>query len=86
MLWLNYIRQDGAAYADLKKYLDDLKLLNLELFTSAKDMDHVNRLKGRVDCLVELQLAITQEERADRERAQRAESHARESRGESRTR
>ena len=84
MLWLNYLRQSGGAYADLKKYLADWKAQSLAEFVSAQDMDQVNRLKGAVDKITSLQLIVTQEERADRERAIRADTQAREQRGESR--
>lgn len=84
MLWLNYLRQDGEAYHDLKRYLDEQKARTLESVMHAKDLDTVNKIKGRVECLTDLQLTVTQEERAERERAQRTDARDRETRGETR--
>ena len=78
MLWLNYLKQSGEAYDDLKKYLDGLKQNYLDGIMHAKTMDEVNQIKGQVNCVVAFQLAVTQEERAQRERIQRADHAARE--------
>ena len=82
MLWLNYLRQSGEAYADLKRYLDEYKAQTLEQFMHAKDVETLHRLQGHIDCVVDLQLVVTQEERADRDRAHQADRAARERRGE----
>jgi len=84
MLWLNYLRQDGEAYHDLKKYLDERQAQTLTEFVHAKDMDSVNKLKGKVEELTNLQLIVTQEERAERERVHRIDTADREARGETR--
>ena len=82
MLWLNYLRQDPEAYRDLIQYLTRRQGEVLTEFVAAQTMDRVNQLKGKVEGLTELQLIVTQEERADRERAQRVATREREARGE----
>lgn len=72
MLWLDYLKQSGDAYADLKRFLEEQKARTLGDFQTAKDMEAVNKLKGDIECLVKLQILITQEERAERERSIRA--------------
>lgn len=84
MLWLNYVRQSGEAYADLKRYLEALKQESLNAVVYAKEMEQVHKIQGTVECLVNLQLTVTQEERANRERAHQADRAAREARGETR--
>lgn len=85
MLWLNYLRQDGEAYADLKAFLETEKQHQRELYDTAPDMVQVNKIQGKVEYIVELQLAVTQEERGERERLNRIDREQREQRGESRT-
>ena len=84
MIWLDYVRQDGEAYADLKKFLSDLRVRTLESMLYAKDMEQVAKIKGAVDCIVALQVSVTAEERDQHERAEREATRQRESRGEAR--
>lgn len=77
MLWLNHLRKDAAAYHDFLAFLNDQKNLAAMQFLHAKDMESVNKIKGRVEGLTVLELFTTEDEREKTDAAERAAERAR---------
>lgn len=72
MLWLEHLRKDPAAYHDFVAFLGDQKRLAEGQFLHAKDMEQVNKIKGRVEGMIGFELIATQHEREEADAAERA--------------
>ncbi len=72
MLWLEHLQKDPAAYHDFVAFLADQRRFAEGQFIHAKDMDAVNKIKGRVEGMIGLELIATQHEREEADAAERA--------------
>ena len=72
MLWLNHLRKDAAAYHDFLSFLAEQKSIAEGQFLHAKDMEAVNKIKGRVEGMIGFELIATQHEREEADAAERA--------------
>ena len=71
MLWLEHLRKDTAAYNDFVAILGEHRRFAEDQFIHAKDMDVVNKIKGRVEGMIGLELIATQHEREETDAAER---------------
>ena len=72
MLWLEHLQKDPAAYHDFVAFLADQRRFAEGQFIHARDMDAVNKIKGRVEGMIGLELIATQHEREEADAAERA--------------
>ena len=81
MLWLNHLRKDVAAYHDFLSFLAEQKSIAEGQFLHAKDMEAVNKIKGRVEGMIGIELIATQDEREESHAAERIAQRERASAG-----
>jgi len=81
MLWLNHLRKDASAYHDFLSFIAEQKSLAEGQFLHAKDMEAVNKIKGRVEGMIGLELIATQDEREESHAAERIAQRERASAG-----
>lgn len=72
MLWLDHLRKDAAAYHDFVAFLAEQRTLAERQFIHARDMEAVNKIKGRVEGMIGLELIATQHEREEADATERA--------------
>lgn len=84
MLWLDHLRQNPAAYANFLEFLRDQKSNAAMQFLQAKDMEAINKIKGRVEGLTVLELFTTEREREEADAANRLAERERERAGQPR--
>lgn len=81
MLWLEHLRQSTEAYRDFLAFLAAQKGHAAMQFLTAKDMEAINKIKGRVEGLTVLELFVTEKEREDADAANRTAERERERTG-----
>lgn len=81
MRWLDCLRRDKEAYHDYLVFLDEQKNFTRAQFDSAKDLNEVLRIKGRVEAFIQLELHVTEQEREDADAAERAAQRERDAAG-----
>ena len=81
MLWLEHLRKDPAAYHDFVAFLGEQKRIAEGQFLHAKDMEQVNKIKGRVEGMIGIELIATQDEREESHAAERIAQRERASAG-----
>ena len=72
MLWLEHLRKALVAYHDFVAFLSEQKRIAEGQFLHAKDMEQVNKIKGRVEGMIGLELIATQHEREEADATERA--------------
>jgi len=81
MLWLEHLRKDAAAYNSFVAFLAEQRTFAERQFIHAKDMDAVNKIKGRVEGMIGLELLATEHEREEAHAAERTAQRERASAG-----